>query len=47
MAMLLEELAGYIVTPHALLGSTMNEINVRMGASLYGHTAYTAGRLSK
>ena len=35
------------VNPHALLGSTMNEIGVRMGASLYGRTAYAAGLLSK
>ena len=35
------------VNPHALLGSTMNEIGVRMGASLYGHTPDGAGRLSK
>ena len=33
--------------PHALFCSTMNEIGVRMGASLYGHTPDGAGLLSK
>ena len=39
--------AGFQSNPPALLGSTMNEIGVRMGASLYGHIAYAAGWLSK